>query len=609
MMRLKSLQQRYSIFILLPVAFILFGIGFAGFTYIRKLLLSHWGEATLRQLQLAAHQVDMRLSWPKEMMQMLNKPGGMPPAKIRLILDQIQELEWVARVDLSRSGKEAGGSISEGLEPPGPPGADLHGKMMKGFAAMPFHHGNIVDVTSPYFDSSSDSKTVSLVSELKDADDQVTGRLEVAIHFDYLFNDIEAAGWWKDHEHRAYLIDDRGNVLLSNLDILPKKLDESDTLLARAILHAIKTVPYGTVLGKGLPPKEVGGFYKLREAPWTLLIVAPGAGILSEIVNFSIYYIVFGGVAILIVLIIIRQVTGRTALSIKAVSSAARAVAEGDYDVSLPVKSRDEMGELIQSFNTMVNQLEERARLKYSLNLAREVQQNLLPGKSMQFDSLDVAGQSIYCDETGGDYYDFLAFPELGEGRSGIVVGDVSGHGISAALFMATARALIRSRIIQPGGLAQVITDTNRLLCIDTEKSGNFMTLFFLMFDLTGHVVRWVRAGHEPALLYDAATDNFTELGGKGIALGVDEKWSFTEYSLPGWDRGKMVMIGTDGIWETENERGERFGKDRLREILRTSSHHSAEKIIRIITDSLAAFRQNAPQADDITLVVVKARA
>jgi sigma-B regulation protein RsbU (phosphoserine phosphatase) len=463
----------------------------------------------------------------------------------------------------------------------------------------------MADITPPYFDSSLGSKTVSLVSELKDQNDRTVGKLKVAIRFDDLVDAVESTGWWK--ENKAYLIDNAGNILTSNLDSPVKKLGETGSSLERATLNAMIALPFGTVFGQGFPPKEVSGFYKLQEAPWTLVIVTPGAEILSRIVRFSVYYVVAGSAAILIILFMIRFVTSRTVFSIKAVSSAARKVAGGVYDVSLAVKTQDEVGDLIHSFNTMVLQLEDRGRLKYALNLARVVQQNLLPEKAVRFESIDVAGQSIYCDETGGDYYDFLEFPEQGKGKFGVIVGDVSGHGISAALFMATVRALIRSRMIQSDDPSKIITDVNRLLCIDTAQSSNFMTLFFMMLDVANNEVTWVRAGHDSAILYDTAADEFMELGGEGIALGVDEKRSFKEYSLNGLHNGQVILIGTDGIWETENERGERFGKDRLREILRRNSRGSAEKIIQAITDNLVAFRQNATQTDDVTMVVIKA--
>ena len=129
-----------------------------------------------------------------------------------------------------------------------------------------------------------------------------------------------------------------------------------------------------------------------------------------------------------------------------------------------------------------------------------------------------------------------------------------------------------------------------------------------MLFDTPKNEIEWVRAGHDPAILYDAAKDEFTELGGKGIALGANEDHIYQEYKRSGWNYGQMVLIGTDGIWEAENGQGERFGKERLRQILRRNSHAPAAKILQTITDSLNEFRQNTTQEDDITLVVVKAK-
>ena len=271
----------------------------------------------------------------------------------------------------------------------------------------------------------------------------------------------------------------------------------------------------------------------------------------------------------------------------------------------LPAKTRDEVGQLIESFNTMALQLEERIRLKEALDLAMEVQQSLLPREAPQIEGLDIAGKSIYCDETGGDYYDFLEFSEL-EGRLGVVVGDVAGHGIGAALIMATVRSLLRSRITQPGTLAEIIRDVNRLLCLDTSQTSSFMTLFFMFADRLNRKINWVRAGHDPAIIYDSSTDSFNELRGSGIALGVDETLSFHEYEYGDWADGQIIVIGTDGIWEAENDATERFGKERLREIIREHRDASAQEILQTITDELTEFRKTEPQQDDITLVVLK---
>jgi sigma-B regulation protein RsbU (phosphoserine phosphatase) len=350
----------------------------------------------------------------------------------------------------------------------------------------------------------------------------------------------------------------------------------------------------------------VAGFYKLKEAPWTLVVVSPGREVLAPITHFQTYYVLIGAAFIILILLLIRWVTGRTADAIKAVSSAAGRVAQGDYATHLPVKTEDEVGELIRSFNTMLDQLEERVRLKETIHLAMEVQQNLLPESSLSFEDLDIAGASIYCDETGGDYFDYLQFPNLGQRTLGVAVGDVTGHGVAAALLMTTARALLRSRVSQPGTLCQMVTDVNRLLSLDTEPSGSFMTLFLMILDAAERQIRWVRAGHDPAILYDPNRDRFEQLGGDGLALGVDKNWAYQEYHYGQWSRGQVIVIGTDGIWETENDQGQMFGKERLRESIRRCRFCSAQHILTGIIDDLKDFQAQVAQKDDVTLVVIK---
>ena len=152
-----------------------------------------------------------------------------------------------------------------------------------------------------------------------------------------------------------------------------------------------------------------------------------------------------------------------------------------------------------------------------ALNLAQEVQQNLLPQRPPQLESIDVAGRSLYCDETGGDYYDFIA---LSGNNLSIVVGDVSGHGVSAALLMASVRAYLRARANLSGSTAEIITDVNRLISVDTAETGQFMTMFYLVVEPQNSRITWVRAGHDPGFLYCTETDQFEELSGAGIALG-----------------------------------------------------------------------------------------
>jgi len=600
MIRIKSLQQRLMLFLFLPVAALLIGMGMIGFVYARNSLLKEWREAAVLKLQRAAHEVDMRLSRPLKWLEMYNNTGGehFDEHTQEWILEQLRQLEGVVRVELDR--------VDEGRDEP-----MLHmhvqhhgsqGAMMRGM--MQFHRARIAEITPPRYDTLLQHETVSIISELHDANGVKLGQLEVVIRFNYLLENLGATGWWQSR--RSFLVDNTGKVLVCT-DPDRKQLGENNDQLELATLKAIKEKKSGTILGQGRPPREVSGFYQLEEAPWSLVMVAPGREILAPIVKFRNYYIVGGSLFVLSILLLIRLVTGRTVSSIKDVSSAAENIAQGDYSAFLPVKTVDEVGQLRQNFNTMVSQLQERMRLKQELNLAMEVQQSLLPQRPPEIKGFDIAGQSIYCDETGGDYYDFIEFPELGQGHMGVAVGDVAGHGIAPALLMTTVRAFLRSRVLtQPEDLADAITEVNRLLCIDTAETGNFMTLFFMLIDSGNGKIRWVRAGHEPAMIYDPSTDSFDELHGRGIALGVDETWSFEEEIRDLWFDSQIVLIGTDGIWETENPQGESFGKKRLREIIRQHKNESSAEIVRAVTNALADHRETAPQQDDVTMVVIK---
>ena len=248
----------------------------------------------------------------------------------------------------------------------------------------------------------------------------------------------------------------------------------------------------------------------------------------------------------------------------------------------------------------------EHQKVRHSLSLAMEVQQNLLPKANPNIDGLDIAGKSIYCDETGGDYYDFLEVGNPEEGKIGVVVGDVSDHGIPSALLMATARALIRQRCSAFGQIDGVISDVNRQLAADVEDSGRFMTLFYAEIERPNNVIRWVNAGHEPGMIYDPATDTFSDInGGNNMALGVFEDTEFKEARLE-IARDQIIVIATDGIWEARNPKGEMFSKDRIYKIIRQNASASASEIQNAILESLRHFQKEAPLEDDMTLVVIK---
>jgi sigma-B regulation protein RsbU (phosphoserine phosphatase) len=281
-------------------------------------------------------------------------------------------------------------------------------------------------------------------------------------------------------------------------------------------------------------------------------------------------------------------------------------LAQGDFSVRLPVGTGDERDKLIQAFNTTVPQIQEQIRIQKDLQVAHEVQAALLPAKPVAIPGIDLAGASIYCDETGGDYYDLIFYDPDRPHIFTVAIGDVSGHGIGSALVMATARGLLKALSDNPGNLSDRMIRLNRLLAEDLSDSGQFMTLFLVEVDAQKQVLRWVRAGHDPAYLYDPETHSIRELGGRGMALGVDENEQYEE-NQTSFDRSNQILLlGTDGIWEARNTKNEMFGKKRLQSLIRNHARQSAEVLKTLIFKEVSHFCQGEKQEDDITLLVVK---
>ncbi|MGB3221647.1 MAG: SpoIIE family protein phosphatase [Desulforhopalus sp.] len=595
----RSLQQRTLFFILVPTLLLLISLSVSGFLFVRDILLKQWGETAVVRLQRTAHLIDMELRKPKDLLLLLQNSEDMDvnrPVFTRIV-KLIEEIEGVMEVHVEWP---EGGSLPKKIDRRG---------MEQEMGMMHGNHRGQFEISLPRYDSRLDNRTVSLISEFHDIDDETIGRVEVIISFDTLIAQIINAPWWKSH--KAYLVDDNGNVLANTAlepdleDYFPLRAFGTANDLERETLAAMKEKTFGTVFGEGSPPKEISGFYHLTEAPWTMVIIAPGETVLQPIIRFKLFYIVTLTTCILLILFIIRQATNTITGRIKDVSAAADDLAKGNFGLPLAATSRDEVGELTRSFNKMTSQLKHRQAMKAAINVAREVQQNLLPRKSFFADGIVAGGRILYCDETGGDYFDIIRFPG-NERKVSVVVGDVVGHGIGAALLMTTVRALLRCRVFLPGRLDQIMNDVNRLLYRDTSKSGNFVTLFYLEVDRMQDTIRWVRAGHDPAFVYAPARREFSELRGNGLALGVDEEWSFEYNEQPVPNEEQLILIGSDGAWEVENRNGEQFGKERLKQLLVENSSLQPDEILQTIVEAIDIFRGETLQNDDITLVIVK---
>ena len=263
---------------------------------------------------------------------------------------------------------------------------------------------------------------------------------------------------------------------------------------------------------------------------------------------------------------------------------------------------RGDQGEVIGNMAFITDMTEH----KKALALAGEVQKSLLPQSKPDVHGLDIAGRNVSCDEIGGDYFDFLWRRENPDGPFTVAVGDITGHGVDSALLMTSARAFLRMRASQPGTMAEVITAMNRHLTQDVLETGRFMTLFYLTVDPQKNGIEWIRAGHDPAILYDPQQDAFEELKGSGVALGVNDAFEYDTNQRTGLTNGQIIAIGTDGIWEAFNKKGKMFGKKRFKDIIRQNAGAGADDILNAVYNEIGQFTEGQKSEDDITLVIMK---
>jgi sigma-B regulation protein RsbU (phosphoserine phosphatase) len=186
-----------------------------------------------------------------------------------------------------------------------------------------------------------------------------------------------------------------------------------------------------------------------------------------------------------------------------------------------------------------------------------------------------------------------------------IAVGDVVGHGVAAAMLMATARGTLRSRCQSPGTLAEMLTHLNNQL-VDDTGGDRFMTMMLMTLDAQRREVRWATAGHDLPIVYDTADDRFIKLSGSGMSLGLQKENEYQEHLFTDVKSGQTYMALTDGLFEAFNRDGEMFGKGRVRDLIRDSAHMSADETAKRINRELARFLGGKRPGDDLTFVIVK---
>lgn len=411
------------------------------------------------------------------------------------------------------------------------------------------------------------------------------------------------------------------NAFAAAVGSAPPLLSSSDAIPFENMLQDLKSGRRGVVLmaNQGVPSFWAYGMVPGR--PLALVLVSPLAPYLrtvertqqtidrtfQEQIRFMGY--VLAAMAMLLVLLssmfsrMVTQPLGELAQAMQRISA-------GDYTVRVKARKRrrqDEIDSMRRTFNDMAENIEEHERTKEALNVARLIQRRLLPQTAPPLGGWDIAGESLYSKETGGDIYDFILIPPRGDGRQRITlsVGDATGHGIQAALLMTTARAMFRALLSLGKPLSETISELNWLLTRDTYGTGRFLSLFAVEIAERSPVVHWVRCGHEPALLYLADRDAVTHLRGQGAILGVDSSIHF-QHEQQTIQAGSILVLATDGVWEATDPEGVMYGHTRLEEMIRTHAKKSAAGIVAAIIEDLRIFRGKDSPEDDSTILVAK---
>jgi sigma-B regulation protein RsbU (phosphoserine phosphatase) len=239
-------------------------------------------------------------------------------------------------------------------------------------------------------------------------------------------------------------------------------------------------------------------------------------------------------------------------------------------------------------------------KLQQEMNLAREIQQNLLPKRLPDPAGYEIAGISIPAKEVGGDYYDFIP---LSNQRLVFCLGDVSGKGIPAALLMANLQATLRGQTLGSSCARECLDHANTLLYNSTD-SEKFATLFYAILDTREHRLSFANAGHNHPFLV-AKNGTVQRLKTIGIPLGFLEQFEFSEHSLT-LESGDMLVVFSDGISEAMNSFEEEYGEQRLQELIQQHRNQSAGEMVDLIITAVKEFVSGNEQTDDITLICIK---
>ena len=354
----------------------------------------------------------------------------------------------------------------------------------------------------------------------------------------------------------------------------------------------------------------------LPSSGWSLAVIFPESEVMADItlLNQRVIFLGIGGFLLLYIIIIwiARGITR----PLRELTDAAATIAGGNLDAVLPpVRTKDEVGMLASSFYTMKDSLKEhirnltettaaKERIESELRLAHDIQMGILPRVFPAFPhrrEFDIYAAIVPAKEVGGDLYDFFF---MDDDHLCFTIGDVSGKGVPASLFMAVTKILIKAKAVKGLTPETILARVNEDLSID-NPSMMFVTLFLGILDVTNGEIVYCNGGHNPPYII-RADGEITQLEGtKGMALGVMEDLTYQSKNIT-LKKGDNLFLYTDGVTEAVNQQDELFSEKRLEMGLSDLRDQSLKEIISGIMERLEVFSKGVPQADDITMLALK---
>ncbi len=299
---------------------------------------------------------------------------------------------------------------------------------------------------------------------------------------------------------------------------------------------------------------------------------------------------------------------------IRKLSNAMALVGSGERSLAEFGGTVSEFSEIGKAFDEMVgrlrnqeSQLTDQTRIKKEMQLAKDIQETLLPSEIPETEGFELAGNYMSALEMGGDYYDFF---EVAKDVLGLVVGDVSGKGIGAALIMTMVRTAMRTEARGNKRAADVMVRLNNLIADDIKK-GMYITLFYVVLDSKKRTISYASAGHNPMILYRSSEDNTYFLNPKGFAVGLQlSDMNLFKKQIKSENitlaKGDLLFIYTDGITEAMNSDRDQFGEGRLIDFIKHNHHLDPEKFSSEMDLEISRFTGDFPQSDDITYIIIK---